>query len=338
MMFNKNIILILLLFFGLKLSSQDIHFSQFGMSPLNLNPAFTGFFDGDFRAVANYRSQWTSVPVSYSTTSISFDAKRAIKNNMLNNLGAGLLFNNDVSGDSRYGITQLYIPLSFNKTTGKDSSIFFGFGVQPGISNIGFRTSKLTYDNQWDGDAYNSALPTGENYSILKRTYFDLNAGAMLQMRVTQSSVFTFGLSLSHLTSPKVSFFKNDEIKLDQKINSYLAYRISFSPKLNLQTEYLFQRQGKFMENVVGARMSYVINVAEKQAVSVGSYYRLKDAVIARIGYDVKQWQFGVSYDVNNSAFKAATNRRGAIEFAVIYIFRQASIFIPKKRSCPVFM
>jgi type IX secretion system PorP/SprF family membrane protein len=337
-MFNKNIIIIILMLTGLNLSSQDIHFSQFGMSPLNLNPAFTGFFDGDYRGVANYRSQWTTVPVSYSTTSLSFDAKRAIKGNSLNNFGAGLLFNNDVSGDSRYGITQLYLPLSFNKTTGKDSTIFFGFGVQPGVSNIGFRTSRLTYDNQWDGDAFNVALPTGENYSALKRTYFDLNFGGMFQMFVTQSSVLTFGVSMSHLTTPNVSFFNNNEIKLDQKLHSYVAYRIAFSPKLNLQAEYLFQRQGEFMENVFGARMSYVINIADKQAVSVGGYYRAKDAVIARIGYDLKQWQFGVSYDVNNSAFKAATNRRGAIEFAVIYVFKKESIFIPKKRSCPVFM
>ena len=46
---------VLLLFSG---KAQDIHFSQFNMSPGNLNPAFTGFFDGDVRGVANYRSQW----------------------------------------------------------------------------------------------------------------------------------------------------------------------------------------------------------------------------------------------------------------------------------------
>ena len=29
--------------------SQDIHFSQFNLSPLNLNPAMTGAFKGDYR-------------------------------------------------------------------------------------------------------------------------------------------------------------------------------------------------------------------------------------------------------------------------------------------------
>ena len=50
--------------------SQDIHFSQYNGSLLNANPAFTGFFDGDHRVGAIYRSQWQTVPVSYSTFSL----------------------------------------------------------------------------------------------------------------------------------------------------------------------------------------------------------------------------------------------------------------------------
>ena len=32
-----------------ELNSQDIHFSQFNLAPLNLNPAMTGSFNGDYR-------------------------------------------------------------------------------------------------------------------------------------------------------------------------------------------------------------------------------------------------------------------------------------------------
>ena len=41
--------------------AQDIHFTQWMFSPLNLNPAETGRFDGDYRVVGNYRSQWGAV-------------------------------------------------------------------------------------------------------------------------------------------------------------------------------------------------------------------------------------------------------------------------------------
>jgi hypothetical protein len=46
---------------------QDIHFSQFSGSLLNISPGYTGMFNGDYRLSAIYRSQWQSVPVSYST-------------------------------------------------------------------------------------------------------------------------------------------------------------------------------------------------------------------------------------------------------------------------------
>ena len=53
--------------------AQDPHFSQFFASPLTLNPAFTGKFDGSWRLAANHRDQWPSIPKAYVTTSASFD-------------------------------------------------------------------------------------------------------------------------------------------------------------------------------------------------------------------------------------------------------------------------
>ena len=40
------------------LYAQDPHFSQFFSSPLTLNPAFTGKFDGAVRFIGDYRNQW----------------------------------------------------------------------------------------------------------------------------------------------------------------------------------------------------------------------------------------------------------------------------------------
>jgi hypothetical protein len=55
------------------LISQDIHFSNWQMSPLNLNPANAGMFEGDGRLIFNYRNQWKQVPVTYNTFSFAAD-------------------------------------------------------------------------------------------------------------------------------------------------------------------------------------------------------------------------------------------------------------------------
>jgi len=49
----KSCFIAVLLFALMQVRGQDIHFSQYNMSPLNLNPAFTGSFDGDYRAGGN---------------------------------------------------------------------------------------------------------------------------------------------------------------------------------------------------------------------------------------------------------------------------------------------
>jgi len=56
-------------------SAQDFHYSQFYNAPLHLNPALTGIFRGDIRAMGNYKSQWTDVPVDYKTVTLAVDKK-----------------------------------------------------------------------------------------------------------------------------------------------------------------------------------------------------------------------------------------------------------------------
>ena len=102
-------------FFTLQLSAQDIHFSQFYMSPLNLNPAMTGVMNCNTRLVANYRNQWAGVLQSdaYNTYSVSYDQKVAV--GRTDYFGIGGTFWGDVAGASRFGSTQGRISLAYSK-------------------------------------------------------------------------------------------------------------------------------------------------------------------------------------------------------------------------------
>ena len=54
-------------------SAQDPNFSQFFASPLTLNPALTGKFDGVYRVAGNYRNQWPTINNAFRTYTASFD-------------------------------------------------------------------------------------------------------------------------------------------------------------------------------------------------------------------------------------------------------------------------
>src|ERR1017187_4940646 len=79
--------------------AQDPRFSMFYASPLTLNPAMTGNFDGLYRITGIYRNQWPGLSngkAAFSTPSLGVDfslLKDLLKNKGA--LGVGLVFAND---------------------------------------------------------------------------------------------------------------------------------------------------------------------------------------------------------------------------------------------------
>ena len=90
---RKILIALFIVAFSASTNAQDPHFSQFFASPLTLNPAFTGKFDGQWRLAVNHRDQWPSIPKAYVTTSGSFDFGI-----MKDKLPAGDVFGIGISG------------------------------------------------------------------------------------------------------------------------------------------------------------------------------------------------------------------------------------------------
>ena len=85
---------------------QDIHWSQFNDNQLFQNPGNAGHFDGDYRFIGNYRDQWRSVSVPFTTFAVSADANRK-------NIGFGLQIFNDQAGDGKLSTTEVQGTLSY---------------------------------------------------------------------------------------------------------------------------------------------------------------------------------------------------------------------------------
>src|SRR5439155_11227945 len=106
-----------LIFWVLILTSspaQDIHFSQFTQSPLTVNPAQAGLFDGDLRAIVNYRNQWSAVD-GYRTMQAECDGN-VLKNKWTRGfLGLGLNVLSDNAGAANLSSTQFNLSVSVAK-------------------------------------------------------------------------------------------------------------------------------------------------------------------------------------------------------------------------------
>jgi len=317
---------------------QDIHFSQFDGALLNVSPAFTGFFFGDFRAGAIYRSQWQSVPVPYSTISMYGEARIKPQSFVKDMVGIGITFNNDVAGDALYGTTQLYFSGSYINPLKQDSSLLFSVGMNIGWCQVGFDYNRMTFDNQFDGLQYTSSIPSGEKFDWTRYNYADINLGTALQYRMNNKHYFTLGMGFTHINTPVITYQGNQKSKLDFKTINYLRYSTILNDKADIIIDAMLNKQGKYFEVIPHSSLKYYFSRDNNTAVLGGVCFRAKDAVIFRLGYTHKTLQSGIAYDINVSKFTAATNRRGAFEMFVNYIFIRQKSYSVKKRVCPVFM
>lgn len=320
------------------LFSQDIHFSNWQMSPLNLNPAQTGMFEGDGRLIFNYRTQWRSVQVPYNTFSFGGDFnlnKPLIKGTQE---AVGLIFNHDAAGDGKYTVTDFKVPFNHKFSFRKDSGLTIAFGVLAGVSNVKIDPNRLSYDRQWDGDAYNGGLQNGENFQLLSKVYADVALGTVIQKQISQKWLASVGYGISHINQPNISFYNTKGITLKPRHNESLQLKYSFSNISSVMLEYYGNQQQKFRENLAGLTYYHAIEPKTGTIVNIGFFNRFGDAMVTTLGLQHNNMRLQGSYDYNYSAFKRATNGRGAFEISLIYIYAKPKVFVPKTRVCPIYM
>ena len=212
-------------FLTFNLHSQDIHFSQYNQSPLNLNPALTGVFNGEYRFVGNHRRQWASVTVPYQTFGLSVDAKSPIKK--LPNLSAGLALYTDKAGDSDFGTTQVNLSGAYRIRLSSDSSQHIVIGIQSGVTQRKLNYNKLTFDSQYNGYQYDATLGNNEVFEKQQRVYANLNGGMVYTKKFSERTVLLIGASLFNISKPKQSFNGDNLTKLDRRLDFNGQFKFS---------------------------------------------------------------------------------------------------------------
>jgi len=333
-----TIVLALLFCLHLRLFAQDIHFSQFDGALLNISPAYTGVFEGEYRFSAIYRTQWQAVPVGYS--SFNMNAETSLKPLFLkkDRFGVGLSFYNDKAGDARYGMTQFYAQGSYIHYPKDIPKLLLSFGLNLGVNRVGFDLSKMTFDAQYDGVQLVPGAYNGEQFTQTRAGFFDMNLGSVAEYAFTGTKKISFGFGLHHLTTPKITYQGNDLSQLDFKYSNLVSYQSRIGYRTHFIGEALFSIQGKNIEMVPHVSLKYMLNEDFDQAVSGGLCFRTNDAVILRLGYHYKLFNSGIAYDINVSKFTAATNRRGAFEIFLNQTISASKTYGSRRRICPVFM
>lgn len=333
----KSIVLCCCLLLSGGAFSQDLHFSQFYNAPLNLNPGLTGVFSGDLRFGANYREQWASVPVPYLTFSAAFDQKLYTPVTPGGLLTWGLVFNYDRAGDGQLSWSQIGGSGAYIQQIGAEQ--YLSAGVQIKAGQRAFDAARFMFDDQFNGDVFDPNQATQESFSKTSAAYFDFAAGANWFFKDEDSRTQVYaGVGFAHLNRPKVGFRNDDDVRLPMLTNAYLSGVIQMGALTDLTFQALHQIQSPYQETVAGLGGRYHLNVERGKELALGlSFaYRIDDAFITCLEALYQNWQFGLSYDLNTSPFKVASQRRGGPEVSLRYvIFR---VKPPEEfKLCPIF-
>ncbi|MEQ1552720.1 MAG: PorP/SprF family type IX secretion system membrane protein [Ferruginibacter sp.] len=315
--------------------AQDPHFSQFFSSPLTLNPAFTGKFDGQWRLAANHRDQWPSIPKAYVTTSASIDGG-IMKNKLPNGdvFGVGVSGLTDASANSQLKLNYGSVALSYHKALDEDGYNTIGAGFQGTFSSLVIEEGKLTFEDMLRQNGF-----TGTRTDFLKngnsQNYVDLNAGLLFSGSSNGDNNYYLGVSVYHINKPTVGFISTN-YQLASRFTVHGGGTLPISDVLKLNASAIYQQQSKSSEATLGGALSYNLNGDEVKPsnIFVGAWYRIGDAIIPYIGLETAGLRIGASYDVNVSSLKTATQSRGGSEFSIIYIKRKSE---SKGIPCPKF-
>ncbi len=314
--------------------AQDIHFSQFYMSELTLNPAAAGAFK-DITATTNYRNQWSSVNSPYKTFAAAVDIRAFQKKWKSAYLGFGLNVYNDVAGDGNLSTT--IVDLSLAGHVKLDEHQILSAGLQGGFGQFSVTPGNLVFDSQYDPATGNINPNSGEKFANTSVLYPDLGAGILYQYNKGEMYVSgndnlqsNIGFSVSHLTQPNLSFYGapigNDILYMKYVAHGNMTFGLKNTP-LSLMPGFVYYRQGPAQEITAGSLVKYTLKEDSRYtgyvkgaAIALGAYYRWDDAVIISSLLEMSNYAIGFSYDVNVSGLRNASNGLGGFEIALRYI------------------
>ncbi len=316
--------------------AQDPNFSQFFSSPLTLNPAFTGKFYGSYRVAGNYRNQWPSIEKAYTTATASIDFQ-VMKDRIASNdtWGVGFMGLTDNSANGAVKFNYASVGTAYHKGLDEEGYHQLSAGFQLTYANMLINTHMLKFEDQLTNAGFTGVTSEVFNTGTLNSKYVDINAGILYNGNTNDRNNFYMGVSMYHINKPKQSF-TGAEYLLPTRTTFHAGTYFPVGNTTTLHMSGMQMFQGSASSTMLGAALQFNANPDDIKATSlyVGTWMRLKDAIIPYVGIEFDDFRIGATYDYNSSQLRTASQNRGGIEISLIYIRRPSS---DKVINCPKF-
>jgi len=312
-----TILLIGFILLSSSIIGQDIHFSKFFSAPLILNPANTTNYHGNWNVISNYRNQGATIGDSYITSTFAFDFPVYINNERA---GLGLIWINDKSSNSSLSVNKIYLSAAYFVKISQKS--YLHMGLQAGYVNKKLDYSNITFPDQFDMSIgyFNPDMPTEELLKNEYLSYLDLNWGLIWSYK-TPKFTSEIGVSMFHYNRP-IESFSTADFRLKPRYVGHAFIEKTLFKNIFIKPKLIYVNQNSASELLIGfdTGLLFYENRISKN-VYIGSFFRgglnrKPDAFIVKTGFNYKNFDFAISYDIEIPSDKFYSYTKNAFEIS----------------------
>ncbi|HEX8460645.1 MAG TPA: type IX secretion system membrane protein PorP/SprF, partial [Segetibacter sp.] len=219
--------------------------------------------------------------------------------------------------------TQILPVVNYHKSLSDDFDNYISLAFMAGPVRSQFDPTQAKLDDQFINGAYSPNNTTSQVFSNTGFSYWDASTGLTYSSSFGYESRYYVGAALFHFNKPKINFYSNNS-------GEELAGKLVLNAGLNMATSDNNRIYGFADFFVQGGSRQYLGGIMYETDVvqygdydnisfSVGGFYRWDDAIVPVVRLSVHQWLLGLSYDVNVSKLKTASQMRGGFELTASY-------------------
>jgi len=314
---KRSILLIALgLIMAFSMSGQDIHFTNYGYSPLYLSAAKTGAFSGSYRIGANVRDQFsTFIEEPYQTLMAYADMPIAFGLKPHHWIGAGINVYADRAGDLNYENTGAHLSVAYHYSLDLKYKTVITLGLQFGMTKRNIDSENYRSAETLNGNTADPDINLLDNFNP---SIGDFNMGLALKRWTSKTSYLDLGVAVNHIAQTEFSFTGSSiQNPVARRINAYVEYHIQPNKQLALKPIIVYSRMFNF-QNLFGQfNMEYQPNRKSDTLIKGGLGYRTGDAIQFLAGMVYKGLDIGVAFDLTVSTAAEFNNRFGGIEIGL---------------------
>lgn len=300
----KSILILSVLLVANVLFAQDIHYTQYNFSQLNVNPANTGNFEGTFRVFGIQRLQEfaTTDLNGYSTLNLSGDYNLSVRPRGKDWISVGVNIYNDNAGSLDRKVGAYGGSLGYHIAMEKDASRFVSLGASFSGGNVQYGQSATTASTILGGQSANL---------IPERTSMrDLTLGIAYTVK-GETSKFKMGGSVENILGKKAL----NPIG----INIHADYYSSISEKTGWDAGTWLYYQNESLAVNLQSKFHFKPSVKNPLVLTAGLGTRTLKNVFLILGAEYGNFNVGMSYDADISGLNNANNTYKGIELGVSY-------------------